>query len=110
MPTIREISATTTSISMRVTPALVFPANDVGIDPISAGLAVGAVTDNVGLVSVITRKTIHVGMVPGIVLDLLLKIRTLPILDVLRPLAQRLQALIGGRENARVQFVGSQRG
>ncbi len=44
MPTMSEISATTTIISIRVTPeaagpeVLIFPTDDVGIDPVSAGL------------------------------------------------------------------------
>src|ERR1700691_5620194 len=114
MPTISEIRATTTSISIRVTPEtagrLVFPANDVGIDPVSAGLAVGAQADNVGLVSVVARIAIDEGMLPGIIPNVLLDIRPLPILHTLRLLAERLQALLGGREHAGVEFIRPQRG
>src|ERR1700679_1331922 len=109
MPTISEIRATPTSISIRVTPArsdcLVFPANDVGIDPVSAGLAVGAQADNIGLVSVVARIAVDKGMLPGIVPDVLLDIRPLPVLHALGLLAERLQALLGGGEHAGVEFI-----
>ena len=76
---------------------------------ISAGLAVGAVTDNVGVVTVLSGETIDVGIVPGIGRDLFVGIRPLPVVGVLRFVAQRLQALLGGRIHAGVQLVRSQR-
>src|ERR1700682_2562244 len=109
MPTIREISDTTTNSSIRVTPELVFPAlelvfptEDVGIDPISARLSVRPVADDIGLVSVLAGEAILVRSTPGIVFDVLLQIRPLPVLDVLGLHTQRLQALFGGREHAGV--------
>src|ERR1700733_12723264 len=119
MPTMSEISATTTSISIRVTPefasrpdfpALILPTEDVGIHPISSRRAVGAEADDVGFVSVLARIAINVRMVPGIVLDLFLQIRPLPILDTLGLLAQRLQTLFGSGKSARIEFVGPEGG
>src|ERR1700733_713998 len=113
MPTISEIRAITTSISIRVTPALagrlVLPADDVGIDPISAGLPVGAQADDVGLVSVFTWIVVNEGMLPRIVPDIFLDIRPLPVLHAFGLQAERLQALLGGRELAGVEFIGTQR-
>src|ERR1700733_7264916 len=109
IPIISEIRATTTSISIRVTPEvlarLVLPADNVGIDSISAGLAIGAIADDVGLVSMLTGKAINIGMAPRIVFNLFLQIRSLPVLHRFRPLAKGLQALIRCREDAGVQFV-----
>ena len=82
MPTMSEISATTTIISISVTPdagrdvgraaVLISPTDDVGIDPVSAGRSVGAETDDIGLISVITGEVIDIGVTPRIVLDFLL--------------------------------------
>ena len=69
-----------------------------------------AVRDDVGLVAMIAGIVIDVRMAPGIVSDLLLHIRPLPVLDGLRFVAERLQALLGGWEHAGVKFVGTERG
>src|SRR5580698_4575584 len=112
MPTISEISATTTSISMRVTPAddgrLILPADDIGIVPVPAGRAICAQADDVGFISVFARIVINIGMFPGVVLELLLEIRPLPVLHSLGLVAQRLQTLLGGGERAGIEFVGPQ--
>src|SRR5579872_2378371 len=78
MPTMSEISATTTSSSMSVTPArsrgppLILPTGDVRIVPISAGLAVQAVAQNVGVIAMLAGIFVQIGTAPGIVFDVLL--------------------------------------
>src|SRR5580698_2699422 len=111
MPAMRAISPTTTIISISVTPRvdlagrshecerctqecvrhkrLVSPTDDVRIDPVSARRSVGAQADNVGLISVISGEVIDIRVTPGIVLNLLLQIRPLPVLNALGLLAQR---------------------
>src|SRR5271168_1311731 len=74
--TITEINATTTSSSIMVTPRvlrwcprcarLILPADDIGIQPIPAGRAVGAVAQHVGIVTVLAGKLVDVGMAPGV--------------------------------------------
>src|ERR1700694_5717481 len=113
MPIIREISETTTSNSTSVTPdvsglALVFPADDIGIDPISTGLAVGAVRNKVRLVAMFPREVIQVRMAPRIVVDFLVGIGPLPAVDVLGLGAQRLQTLLGGGVVSSIQLVRAQ--
>src|SRR5580658_1753935 len=118
MPTMSEISATTTIISISVTPdsaplrsrlSLVSPTDDVGIDPVSAGRSIGAEADDVGLISVITGEVIDVRVTPRIVLDLLLQIGPLPVLNAFGLFTQRRQALFGGGERTCIQLVGPQR-
>src|SRR5579863_5826038 len=108
MPTISEISPTTTTISIRVTTeagdleVLILPPDYVGIVPVSARRAILAIADDVGLVAMIAGIVIDVRMAPRIVSDLLLHIRPLPVLDGLRFVTERLQALLGGWEHAGV--------
>src|SRR5579863_4201690 len=110
MPTIREISATTTSSSMRVTPErLVLPTDDVGIVSVSAGLAVGAIADDVRLVAMLAGIAIDVGVAPRVVGNVFVRVRPLPVLHRLGLLSQGLQTLLGGGIAAGVQFVRSQR-
>src|ERR1035437_1546920 len=132
MPTIRPMIATTIIISTRVTPAafprprpakpagapsgpwplplLALPTENVGIQPFAASLAVGSEADDIRLVAVLTRILVHVVVGPRIFGDVLGHVGPSPLVQIPRPYAQGLQALLGGGERARVQFVGAQRG
>src|SRR5215472_18152801 len=126
----RPMMATTTSISIRVTPrvlwedffdaeaqrrrdkmllalrlcvsaskgnlTLLFPTDDIGIDSIAAGLAVGAKADDVGEVAVIAGEFVDVIVPPRIFRDLFIGVGAAPLSSVRRLDAQRLQALLGG--------------
>src|SRR5579862_2174900 len=115
MPTMSEMSATTTNSSMSVTPwrsrapRLVLPTGDVRIIAVSAGLAIQAVAQNVGIIAMLAGIFVHIGTSPGIVLDVLLQIGPLPVVDIFRFDAQRLQALLGGRVHAGVELVRTER-
>src|SRR5215472_11283796 len=97
MAAIRATMATTTIISMSVTPEtwgqtrrlpgflgknlvnvgsvpgflLVFPADDVGIQSFAAGLAISAVADDVGFVAVLAREFVDVVVTPRVFRDVL---------------------------------------
>src|SRR5438067_1578589 len=116
MPVTSAISVSTISSSMRVTPEsldrlplLVAPANNVCVVPFSARLPVGAERNNVGLVTVLAGELIKIRMAPNVRRRVLRQIRTGPLIDSLRLHAQAVQAHLGSREIARVQFVRAQR-
>ena len=78
--------ATTISISSSVTPRwlalhfqLSFPADYIGVQVRAAGLAVGAVADDVGLIAMIAGEFIDIGMAPRIVSEILREIGTVPL-------------------------------
>src|ERR1035437_7910565 len=112
MPTISPMMATTIIISTRVTPRvlLALPTENVGIQPFAARLAVGSEADDIRLVAVLARVLVDVVVRPRIFGDVLGHIGPSPLVQIPRPYAQGLQALLGGGERARVQFVGAQRG
>src|SRR5271157_671458 len=64
----RAMMHTTTSISMSVTPRVLrfFPTDDIGIDSIAAGLAVGAIANDVGFVAMQPGVAVHVVVAPGV--------------------------------------------
>src|ERR1019366_6546322 len=102
-PTIRAMIATTTTISTRVTPRrgclLVFPTDNVGIDPFAAGLAVGAEADDLRFVGLMfAGEAVDEVAGPGILGDVLGHVGAVPLVDVRRLDAQRLQTLLGGGE------------
>src|SRR5450755_184444 len=72
-PTIREMMASTTIISIRVTPRRpeslprnLFPVDDVGIGAFAARLPVGAVADDVGLFAVLAGVAVNVRVLPRV--------------------------------------------
>src|SRR5215472_4222856 len=110
MPTIRPMMASTTTISSSVMPLFVLPADDVGIDPFTAGLAVGAHADNVRLVAaMLTGEPVNVVHAPRIFGDILRKVRPVPLRRVGRFDAERDQALFGCGERPRIELVRAQR-
>src|SRR5580704_11590551 len=108
MPIINVMSSTTTIISTRVTPVSVFPTDNVGTVSLAAGLTVGAVADDVGLIAVLAGVVINIRVFPGIDADVFVGIRPLPVVGVLRLDAQRLQALFSGGIDSGIEFVRSQ--
>src|SRR5580658_6191555 len=83
MPTIRAMMASTTIISIRVTPRrtagletrcrtgvlpheALFPVADIGIGALAAWLAVGAITHDVGFFTVLARIPVDIRVFPGI--------------------------------------------
>src|SRR5690242_2270730 len=113
MLAIAEIMATTISISSSVTPPLtptgLLPTFDIGVEFRAARLAVGAVTDDVGLVAVIAGVLIDVRMPPRIIAKILDEIRPVPLIDTARLLAQRAESLLLCREQAGIQLVLAER-
>src|ERR1022692_308728 len=90
-PTIREMMASTTIISIRVTPRhttgletrcrrgppphkSLFPVGDIGIDSLTAGLAVGAVADEVGLFTVLSGVPVDIRVLPRVQRDVFFQI------------------------------------
>src|SRR5579871_3358530 len=113
MPASRPMMVTTTSISMSVMPerpVSIFPADQVGIQAITARLAVSAETDDVGLVTVLAGIFVDVLMAPRIFRNFLGHVRPVPLIEIARLDAQRLQALFGRRERSGVELVGAERG
>src|SRR5471030_901731 len=131
MAVIRPMMATTTIISMSVTPRhrsltvaalkapseprplgsgalLVLPTDDIGIQSFAAGLAIAAETDDIRLVAMLARKLVNVVVGPGVFGDILRHIRPIPLVGVRRFHAQGDQTLFRGREYAGIQFVGAQ--
>src|SRR5450759_3821801 len=129
-PTIRAMIATTTTISTRVTPRrvhiapdpcgvprsrlrlgpplLVFPTDNVGIDPFAAGLAVGSEADDLRFVGLMfAGEAVDEVAGPGILGYVLGHVGAVPLVDIRRLDAQRLQTLLGGGEGARIEFVGA---
>src|SRR5581483_196024 len=94
--------ATTTTISTSVTPEtrerlphpaialLVFPTDNIGIQTIASGLAVGAVRDHIRLVAVFPGILVHVWAAPGVERNLFGQIWTRPLVYIVGPGAQRL--------------------
>src|SRR6185312_2236598 len=110
MPTNKATIASTINSSIRVTPRslarlIVVPTDDVGINAVSTRLAVGAVAGQVGVVSMIARKLVYVWVAPRIVCDILLKVRTLPVVRAIWLHAQGLQALLRRRIDTRIELV-----
>src|SRR5436190_12830862 len=95
---------TTTTISTRVTPAvglrplLRFPTDNVRIQSIAARLTVGAETHDLGLLAVLAGEPVKVIVAPGILGNVHLHVRTVPLTHVIRPDTQRQQALLGSRK------------
>src|SRR5579883_1790086 len=110
---------TTTSISMRVTPRcedlppvmplITLPAHDVGIDAVAPRLAVGAETDDVGVVAVLAGVFVDVVVAPRILGQVLLNVGTGPGRQIARLFTQRAQTLIVGGEKAGIQLVRGER-
>src|SRR6266852_3686126 len=73
-------------------PLLVVPTDDVGIIPFSAGLAIRARRNDVGLVAVIAGKFVEIRVVPGIVRCVLRQVGSGPLIHALRFHAQCVQA------------------
>src|ERR1035437_4039959 len=129
-PTIRAMMATTTTISTRVTPRrvrvraslgctrrslmpplLILPTEDVGIDPFAAGLAIGAEAHDLRFVGLMfAGEAVDEVASPGVLWDVLGHVGAVPLVYIRGLHAQRLQALLGGGEGARIEFVGAQRG
>ena len=63
---------------------LSLPADYVGIQAITAGLAVCSVTHDVRFVTVIAGKLVHVRMAPRVVPEILHQIGTVPLIDATR--------------------------
>src|SRR6185312_7603165 len=110
MPTNKATIASTINSSIRVTPRslarlIVVPTDDVGINAVSARLAVGAVAGQVGVVSMIAGKLVNVRMAPGVVGDILLEVRTLPVVRAVGFHAQGLQTLLRRRIDTRIELV-----
>src|SRR5512141_1069428 len=108
MPVTSAISVSTIISSMSVTPdrlrVFVAPTDNVGVVPFSAGLAVGAERNEVGLVSVVTGEFVEIGMAPGVFRRVLRQIRTRPLIHAVRFHAQRVQAQISGGKIPGIQF------
>src|SRR6266446_7561555 len=93
----------TMSISISVMPRcarplLVVPTDDVGINPFSAGLAIRARRNDVGLVAVIAGKFVEIRVVPGIVRCVLRQVGSGPLIHVLGFHAQCVETHFGVRE------------
>src|SRR5438270_1288417 len=105
---ISPMMATTTIISISVTPLLGFPTEDIGIQSFAAGLAVAAVTDDVRLVAMFARKLVSIIVAPGVFRNIHGHVGAVPLVDFPGLHAQRDQPLLGGGERAGIQLVGAQ--
>src|ERR1017187_413511 len=90
---------------------LVFPTDDVGIDPFAAGLAIGTEADNLGFVGLMfAGEAVDEVTGPGILGNVLGHVGAVPLVDIGGLDAQGLQALLGGGEGAGIELVGAQGG
>src|ERR1035437_8270722 len=88
-----------------------FPTDNVGIGPFAAGLAIGAEADDLRFVGLMfAGEAVDEIMGPGILGDVPGHVRAVPLVDIGGLHAQRLQALLGSGEGARIEFVHAQRG
>ena len=76
---------------------------------VAARLPVGAIREHVGLIAMIAGELVNVRMAPGIVGEILLQIRPVPLLDAARLHAQRRQTLFGARIAAGIEMILAQR-
>src|SRR3954469_22017521 len=100
MPAIIPTIATTITISISVTPRLLFPARDVGIDSVAARLSIRAVRHDIRLVPMVAGEFVEVRMAPGVVGNIHLQVWSGPLRRVCRRHSQRLQSLLAGGEDA----------
>src|SRR5215831_13641568 len=91
MAAIMPMTAVTTTISRSVMPRLLaLPTDNVGIQSIAAGLAISAETDDVRLVAVLAGVPVNIIVAPGVFGNLLRHVGTGPLVQVSRPVSQRL--------------------
>src|SRR6516164_9378243 len=95
-PTIRPMIATTTTISISVTP--LFPADDIRVQAFASGLAVQTVGNNVRFITVVAGVLVHIRVSPGIHRDVFIGVRSVPVLHVTRLGSQGSQSLLGRRK------------
>src|SRR5260370_37559543 len=86
------------------------PTGNVGIVPFSAGRAVAAERNDVGLIAMVAWIFVEIRMAPRIERDVLRQIRPGPLRRVLGPHAERVQTHFGGRISSGVELVCAERG
>ena len=70
---------------------LILPIHDIGVDAVPIRHSVGSIADDIRFVAVIARIVmLNIRIVPRIVPDLFLQIRSLPVLNAFRLLAESL--------------------